>query len=744
MQCIARTEKSIYAFYHSRQRGISGRSFRNGRWSAEFPVAQTARENFSVTIENGIFYLFCQDSQGDIILATSNVDEDGWSSRVMLKSQTDRFHPVALYPMMADKGLSIIYNTPSSAIDERNGSLVFQRLGDDGQWLPASRIDKFYPFGPSLYQVQRLSRDHLLLFYQKRTPDNNLGYMEITREEQGAYNAFCQTPYYVPDTSFLATDKGVHALYVVKSMFSSQLIYRKKAGKDFGPPIAIHEAQRIENCLVFFVQNTLRVSFQSGGILYMCVSEDNGDTFGRPVRYKAKFCQSPEKAVYISQASQSESQAFMREVYVDHACPWDVQMIPDLYDDFYPGPEAGPVVEQTPAVERQAVTEESMSLMSQVEGLKRSNSEKDQQIALLSRLLQAKSQEAQSLTERLDALSWSAPTTPIASSAQQAQLADENSKPAEPENGESQGEASQQEAVGEADQNTPKKIWQPLSQEEALALDSAPKKPEQAQSHEGEDWQDASQQSQERQMGEPVWYPPSKDEVDSIAPQRPVSERQRYDASASEGRGASQRQGSRGSSRSGQRYDAGDYSQGDGDQDSGQRYDADDYSQGYGDQDSGQRYDADGYGQGYGASGSSQRYEAKPAPKREPPAQEPKRREPEAAPRNPVADYSWSGESLSSKEARAIFEAWAAHDDDGYESHGDPKSYGSASAASNASTASPSNASPSRAESHNPATYASASSARREEQPEAPRGGAAYHTDDEDSSEWIYYPKPKR
>jgi hypothetical protein len=400
-------------------------------------------------------------------------------------------------------------------------------------------------------------------------------------------------------------------------MFSSQLIYRKKAGKDFGRPIVIHEAQRIENCLVFIVQKTLRVSFQSSGILYMCVSEDNGETFGRPVRYKAKFCQSPEKAVYISQTSQSESQAFMREVYVDHACPWDVQMIPELYEDFYPSLKAGPVVEQMAAVERQSAPDESISLMSQIEALKRSNLEKDQQIALLSRLLQTKSQEAQSLSERLGAYSWSAPEAPAikeqtALPRAEAQSEVSTEEPSE-ERSEERLEEPLQEQPDEAAQNGPKKIWQPLSQEEALALEAAPKKPEPAQSREGEKWQDAQRQNFD--LGEPVWYPPSRDDVDQLPPRRPVSERQRYDA--------------RDSGRNDTRDSSG--------------YDARERSQIY---DERQRR----------GSGETARRpeEAMQRPKKEPPAQEPQSLEPEEMFR-----------ALSSKEARAIFEAWAANDDSG-------------------------------------------------------------------------------
>jgi hypothetical protein len=370
------------------------RVYRRGRWSEELPAAKNARDNFTVTEDGGVLHLFCQDAQGDIILATLDVGGEKWASRVVLKNQLDRIHSIVLHPIITETGLTIIYNTPGT--EDRGSFLSIQNLDAKGQWSKATRLDKFFASGPSLFEVQRVSKNHLILFYQKRGQENNLGYMEITPEQQGNYNIFFTTNYFVSDSSYLTTENGIHLLFVVKSMFSSQLIYRKKMDDEISNPIVLHEAQRIENCLLYFAKGSLYAAFLAAGQLCQCVSLDKGNSFSRPVRYKYKFCQNPEKANFSSQTPQSEDTAFLRQVYVDRACPWDIQIIPDAYEDFFPAPNDG-----ESGREDSASSAELERLNIQLEMLIRKLAEKDQQLQLLANLLKDKTRELESYAYEL-------------------------------------------------------------------------------------------------------------------------------------------------------------------------------------------------------------------------------------------------------------------------------------------------------------------------------------------------------
>jgi len=389
MYYIIRANNYIGAFYHIRQRGVIRRIYLKGRWQAEECIAENCRENFTVHYEKEIIYIFCQDSQGDIISVTINDTDNIIKRRVVLKNQYDHIVPVTLYPIITEKELVIIYN--SANIDDKSNYLMIQKLNENARWESASRIDKYWS---DSFDVQRAANDHLLLFYQTRSPENNLGYREITPSRQSDYITYYTTKYYIPDTSCLTTDEGVHTLFVVRSMFSCQLIYRRNMTGSFTGPIVLYEAQRIENCLLFIVKGHLFITFVSSGNLYICVSEDNGASFSQPVRYRNKFCQNPEKAFFITQESQSEKSVFLRQVYVDRSSPWDVQIIPELSEDFFPA-YAGPANENINAYYDTGTEyiEEIERLRNQIEVLNRREAEKDIQIANLSRLLSERNRE---------------------------------------------------------------------------------------------------------------------------------------------------------------------------------------------------------------------------------------------------------------------------------------------------------------------------------------------------------------
>ncbi|MDR3240254.1 MAG: hypothetical protein LBT44_09240 [Clostridiales bacterium] len=390
MYYIIKTPVNFYAFYHTRDRGVVRRVYQRGRWSAEQIIADGARENFTVSLEGEKLYLFCQDRQGDIILTTFLIYDDTSKSRVVLKNQSDKIHPIIFHPIVMESGLAILYNMTSA--EERSGFIALRRLDSAGQWAPAARIDQFIPFGVAQYEVQRVSSEHLLLFYQTRTSENNMGYREITPDRQGKYQIFYTTNYFVSDAAYLTTEDSIHTLLVIKSMFSSQLVYRKKEGDAFGNPVVLHEAQRIEKCLLLYVKGSLQAFFLAAGQLFVCASEDKGGSFSRPVRYKNKFCQNPEKAYFVSQTPQSESQLFARQVYVDHASPWDVQVLPDLYEDFYPAPEQAQPGGGQPEINMET-QEELERLRNQISLLEKHSAEKDRQILQLTHALQRKNSE---------------------------------------------------------------------------------------------------------------------------------------------------------------------------------------------------------------------------------------------------------------------------------------------------------------------------------------------------------------
>ncbi|MDR1532260.1 MAG: hypothetical protein LBS62_08770 [Clostridiales bacterium] len=387
---LRRADGELRCFYRSGG-CIIQRTFSRNKWTKPTVAAGSARENFTLTMDGkGRVYLFAQETNGDIILCT---DADGeWTSKVILENRSPRIYDLRLYPIMtgtsgtAGKGMWIIYNVP--APEERANYLVIQQAEAAGRWSPASRVDKFVPAGDFLFELQEVAKGHALMFYQTRTQEINIGYREITfgsgtsGYQQSGYNIFHSTNYFCTDHSFLTVPNAIHLLYIIKSMFSYQLIYRKKTSAYFDNPVVLWESQHIESCLLFYAKDNLHAVFCSNGAVYECVSENKGETFYRAARYKNKCCLSPVKARYVSAQEQSENNFYCRQLYVNAESPWDIQLLPELCEDFYP--ETGGV---TASGECQPDSDALKRMRDEISYMQAQMDEKDNQILRMSATL---------------------------------------------------------------------------------------------------------------------------------------------------------------------------------------------------------------------------------------------------------------------------------------------------------------------------------------------------------------------
>ncbi|MDR0999331.1 MAG: hypothetical protein LBL96_00770 [Clostridiales bacterium] len=361
------SSRTTQAFYHQKGRGIVRRVF-DQFWREEQIVFPDAHDNYTIHVDQGVIYIFCQDDSGDITLVTISKDGEV-SKRVMLKNSAGMLQDIIIYPIIQPDRITIIYNQP---VEERGSRLLKRHLSSDG-WSEPEQID--HNRG-GLFDVQRLGREHLLLFYQTRVAEWNLCCREIMPDKIGALKTIFSSNYYISDTSFLTTQDAIHALFIVKSMFGSQLIYRRNATGEFSAPIALNDAQRLENCLLYIARGVLYAAFMQAGNLFFCLSRDMGATFDKPKRYESKFCRQPEKAQYVGEHQMSEQTMYCRQIYVDKNHPWDAQIIPDVYENFY-----------VPAQQDDAWDDKMETLESEIAELREQVALRDKQIANFNKTL---------------------------------------------------------------------------------------------------------------------------------------------------------------------------------------------------------------------------------------------------------------------------------------------------------------------------------------------------------------------
>lgn len=389
----------LLAFYYSKKNGIVYKIYDNNSWSKEQIVFINALENYSVTLGyDGIIYIFCQDTNGNLNLC---INKEGlWSSKVILENKSNTVHTIIFNPIVTESGLTLIYNVPST--NESGNYLVTQQLSENSKWSEPNKIDYFTNMNNCFYQVQYIGKDHLLLFYQTKTPENRIGYRELTSTTQGPFNLFHMSTSYIKDYSFLTTNTEIHAIYIIKSMFSSQLIYKKKGDDGFSKPIVLWESQKIENCLLFIIKNIIYVNFIVNGQLSVSTSNDGGRTFSRPTSSTIKFNYKNTKAIFISEPPQNENSYYIRELYVDSENPCDIQLIPELTNDFLPVflytkkdeiESTERVMTTQPSGELEDLKEKISKLKNQLYIYKKQISDKDKQLINLTNLLKNRNED---------------------------------------------------------------------------------------------------------------------------------------------------------------------------------------------------------------------------------------------------------------------------------------------------------------------------------------------------------------
>lgn len=335
---VAHYGQDLYFFYPSDNLStLHYRIWREGRYSPENTLLSGVKLPFSVFHHGGLLHVFCQDIRGNIMLF--NCREGQWNKRTILQGNES----VLITPMISEENLCIIYN----GFAETDGQMpcLFKRTLDmsngTGEWHPPDAIDHFKPFSFMPYEAQVTGPGHLLLFYQTYADECQIGYREVTPRRIGPFHRFLNSPGTLVDVSYLTTWEAVHILLIIRTAFSCQLLYRKKTDDVFTPPALLWESPKIERCLLTVIEDQLHATCILGGKLHRAISSDDGDFFGSMSLYKRKFCAEPVKANFVFEEewdarSRKTSSWFARQVYVDRAAPWDIQMVPDLCQNFYP------------------------------------------------------------------------------------------------------------------------------------------------------------------------------------------------------------------------------------------------------------------------------------------------------------------------------------------------------------------------------------------------------------------------
>ncbi len=407
---VSTNDNKLFCFYHIRDEGIICKKYENEKWGNPYTIMNTRVELYTVNVgKDGNIYVFCQDNEGSIMLCLYS--KNTWQTNLILRNQTHSLHHISFHSLISDNSIQLIYNIFNPS--EKTQQIIKQQMDKKNGWDSPQPIDTFVPFINSNFMLQNIKCESALslLFYQKKgmNTESNLGYREISPTRHGAFITFHTTQNQIIDQSFLTTNDTIHMVYIVKSMFSSQLIYRRKFESDLSNPIIIYEHQKIENCLLFVCHEKLYVFWQMAGQLLFVISEDNGKSFTKFKKYISKLPAKLQKVIFHQEYDSQES-FFMSEVYADKDRPWDTYVIHDFFKGFYPKKvhvqeqqivASNRVESQPPSIDENYYHEQIAILKNQIHVYKAQVTEKDAKIMQLAGQLQTKSKETSEIENTL-------------------------------------------------------------------------------------------------------------------------------------------------------------------------------------------------------------------------------------------------------------------------------------------------------------------------------------------------------
>lgn len=321
MNYIVAAKGGLYCFYY-RDGGIWFCEFKDSVWSKTQMMIPRVRKRFSVNlIDSGEPFLIWQDDDGN--LNKGRFSNGDVASDILIAGREQLGQYCA---MAAEDGMNLVYSIPFSADVHM---LMSQFVGSNGAWGAVRRIDNIGAMAGCLFRLVPIAGNHFLAVYQNSGFESRLGYKEIYGNEVGKYNLIHSSIHSFGDCSFLATTHDLHVACIVRGVFGSRLIYKKKEADGFSPGVVVAEGQGLHNVVSYVVDEKPHLLFMRNDKLYCVGTEDDGYRWsflplGEPKKTQPEP-KSLSKAVFLSN-NMNRKKFLTNDLLVDEEKPWEIQI----------------------------------------------------------------------------------------------------------------------------------------------------------------------------------------------------------------------------------------------------------------------------------------------------------------------------------------------------------------------------------------------------------------------------------
>lgn len=329
---ILKENNNICAFYYGENKSIYTQKVRNNQIFKE-KIIDNCLNYFSVSLDKeGKIYIFNQDLDGNIILATSkNIDTD-FNIFNLVQNENNTTNLTFLNPLFFENNISLIFNKNANN-NSKNNFLSVKTMWENNKWSEAENIDIFSIGNSCIYEIENINEKDAILVYEKKDNELQLGFKEIIDGKISPFYQIHKTGFQIVDFSVLTVNEEVHFLYILKNLFSSQVVYRKKNSYGLTNPIVLFEGQKLRDCCIFLIENKIYCTCISGNSIIYSISNDFGNNFSNQMYYKKLVNQDIVKAKFLSKNNKEKS-TILNHIYVDYKNPISVQFIPDILPDY--------------------------------------------------------------------------------------------------------------------------------------------------------------------------------------------------------------------------------------------------------------------------------------------------------------------------------------------------------------------------------------------------------------------------
>lgn len=239
------TEGHMVVFYMEHNRVYCRRQTIEG-WHPPLCIAEGVA-TFSLCAYEGYTYLLYPTTNGRLLLAAS-MDLEHWQHRPLWQEGDRRWQNTACFMTPQKDALHLIY--AQKEMDSAYAVLEYS-IFQKGTWQSHYQISPFLPMLGSPFLARRLGENHIILYY--RTQRNTICAREVLLSPftLGSPVPLLQMNGQCIDISILEDAQTIHMLYIVRTLFRTQVVYRYKQSTNVSRPYVVWEGGSCEHCLLY-------------------------------------------------------------------------------------------------------------------------------------------------------------------------------------------------------------------------------------------------------------------------------------------------------------------------------------------------------------------------------------------------------------------------------------------------------------------------------------------------------------